>query len=118
MSKRRLIWYTLHTMLLYGSMLFISIRSSVTSAFGKSVFLVTPKEDQHVSLRQALVANRSEIVFGVALLATSLVLVGSALPVLLIAVPAVFCTYLALQHNRPEPVAPAAVPAPAVETGG
>ncbi|GAB2572588.1 hypothetical protein Aab01nite_81730 [Paractinoplanes abujensis] len=112
MSGRRLIWYTLHTMLLYGSMLFISIRSSVTSAFGKSVFLVTPKEDQHVSLRQALVANRSEIVFGVALLAISLILVGSALPVLLIAVPAVFCTYLALKHNRPQPGAPADAPVP------
>jgi cellulose synthase/poly-beta-1,6-N-acetylglucosamine synthase-like glycosyltransferase len=110
MPKLRLLWYTLHTVLLYGSMLFISIRSSLTSAFGKSVFLVTPKEDQRVSVRQALVANRNEIVFGLALTAVSLVLVGSVLPVLFIAVPAVFCAYLALKHNRPEPVATAAAP--------
>lgn len=99
MPKRRLLWYTLHTVLLYGSMLFISIRSSLTSAFGKSVFLVTPKEDQRVSVRQALVANRAETVFGLALIAVSAVLVGSVLPVLLIAVPAVFGTYLAVKHN-------------------
>jgi hypothetical protein len=112
MPKSRLLWYTLHTVLLYGSMLFISIRSSVTSAFGRSVFLVTPKEDNRTSLRQALVANRAEITFGVALLAISLVLVGSVLPVLFIAVPAMLCTYLALQHNRPAPAVVEAAPEP------
>jgi cellulose synthase/poly-beta-1,6-N-acetylglucosamine synthase-like glycosyltransferase len=108
MSKARLLWYSLHTMLLYGSMLFISIRASATSAFGKSVFLVTPKEDKHTSLRQALVANRAELAFGVILLAVSFVLVRSVLPVLFIAVPAVFCGYLTLKHNRSTPVVQAA----------
>ena len=108
MSKRRLAWYLLHTILLYGSMLFISFRASVTSAFGKSVFVVTPKEDQRITLRQALVANRAEIIFGVLLTAISVYLTGSALPVLLIALPAIFCTYLALQHND---ATPAEVPA-------
>ena len=103
MSKRRLAWYLLHTILLYGSMLFISFRASVTSAFGKSVFVVTPKEDQRITLRQALVANRAEIIFGVLLTAISVYLTGSALPVLLIALPAIFCTYLALQHNDATP---------------
>jgi cellulose synthase/poly-beta-1,6-N-acetylglucosamine synthase-like glycosyltransferase len=103
MPKSRLLWYSLHTMLLYGSMLFISIRASATSAFGKSVFLVTPKEDKRTSWRQALTANRAELAFGVVLLAVSFVLVRSVLPVLFIAVPAVFCSYLTLKHNRAAP---------------
>lgn len=109
LSKPRLASYLLHTILLYGSMLFISFRASVTSAFGKSVFVVTPKEDQRTTLRQALVANRAEIIFGVLLTAISVALTGSALPVLLIATPAVLCFYLALKHNTPvdpEPAAP------------
>jgi len=104
MPKLRLAWYLLHTILLYGSMLFISFRASVTSAFGKSVFVVTPKEDQRITLRQALVANRAEITFGVLLTAVSVYLTGSALPVVLIAVPAVLCFYLALKHNTAVPV--------------
>lgn len=103
MPKLRLAWYLLHTILLYGSMLFISFRASVTSAFGKSVFVVTPKEDQRITLRQALVANRAEITFGVLLIAVSILLTGSVLPVLLIAVPAIFCFYLALKHNKATP---------------
>jgi cellulose synthase/poly-beta-1,6-N-acetylglucosamine synthase-like glycosyltransferase len=103
MGKSRLAWYLLHTILLYGSMLFISFRASVTSAFGKSVFVVTPKEDQRITLRQALVANRAEIIFGALLLAVSLVLTGSVLPVILIAVPAICCFYLALKHNQSAP---------------
>jgi cellulose synthase/poly-beta-1,6-N-acetylglucosamine synthase-like glycosyltransferase len=104
MPKLRLAWYLLHTVLLYGSMLFISFRASVTSAFGRSVFVVTPKEDQRITLRQALVANRAEIIFGVLLTAVSILLTGSALPVLLIAVPAMGCFYLALKHNKATPV--------------
>lgn len=109
MSKRRLASYLLHTILLYGSMLFISFRASVTSAFGKSVFVVTPKEEQRTTLREALTANRAEIIFGVVLTAISVALTGSPLPVLLIAAPAVLCFYLALKHNKrvdPEPAAP------------
>jgi cellulose synthase/poly-beta-1,6-N-acetylglucosamine synthase-like glycosyltransferase len=99
MPRLRLAWYLLHTVLLYGSMLYISFRASVTSAFGKSVFVVTPKEDTRTSWRQALVANRHEIAFGTLLLATSVLLTGSPLPVLLIAVPAICCSYLAVKHN-------------------
>jgi cellulose synthase/poly-beta-1,6-N-acetylglucosamine synthase-like glycosyltransferase len=99
MSPLRLLWYLMHTILLYGSMLFISFRASVTSAFGKSVFVVTPKEATRTTLRQALVANRAEITFGVLLLGISVFLTGSALPVALIVVPALFCSYLALKHN-------------------
>jgi len=108
MPKLRLAWYLLHTILLYGSMLFISFRASVTSAFGKSVFVVTPKENRRTTLRQALVANRAEIIFGVLLTAISIMLTGSALPVLLIATPAVLCFYLALKHNTPVEPEPAA----------
>jgi cellulose synthase/poly-beta-1,6-N-acetylglucosamine synthase-like glycosyltransferase len=99
MPKTRLAWYLLHTILLYGSMLFISFRASVTSFFGKSVFVVTPKEDKRLSLRQALAANRAEIAFGVLLTTASVLLTGSPLPVLLITVPALMCFYLALKHN-------------------
>ncbi|MEU7902360.1 glycosyltransferase family 2 protein [Actinoplanes sp. NPDC049118] len=107
MSRRRLAWYLLHTILLYGSMLLISFRASVSSAFGKSVFVVTPKEDRRITLREALVANRAEIIFGVLLTAVSISLTGSALPVLLIALPAVLCFYLALKHNQAEPLSAA-----------
>jgi cellulose synthase/poly-beta-1,6-N-acetylglucosamine synthase-like glycosyltransferase len=100
MSTLRLAWYMMHTVLLYGSMLFISFRASVTSAFGKSVFIVTPKEDHRTSLRQALMANRLEIIFGVTLTGLSLYLTGSVLPVLFIAGPATLCFYLALKHNE------------------
>jgi hypothetical protein len=71
----------------------------VTSAFGKSVFVVTPKEDVRVSWRQAISANRQELLFGALLLTVSVVLTGSPLPVLLIAVPALLCGYLAVKHN-------------------
>nr|WP_277349757.1 glycosyltransferase family 2 protein [Planosporangium thailandense] len=99
MRKTALLSYLAHTILLYGSMYFISLRSSISSAFGKSTFIVTPKEDHRTSLREALRINRGEMVFGVGLAATALALTDSVLPVLLLAVPSVFCFYLALMHN-------------------
>jgi cellulose synthase/poly-beta-1,6-N-acetylglucosamine synthase-like glycosyltransferase len=100
MSRLRMAWYLMHTVLLYGSMLYVSFRASLTSAFGKSVFVVTPKEDNRIGWRQAIVANRQELIFGILLLAVSIVLTGSPLPVLLIAVPALLCGYLTVRHNR------------------
>ena len=90
-----------------------------TSAFGKSVFIVTPKGDQRTSVREALAATRGEIAFGICLGAVSLYLTSSVLPVALIACPAVFCFYLAFKHNgaslpsTPKPELPAAVIRPA-----
>ena len=117
--KTALLSYLLHSIVLYGSMFFISLRSSVTSAFGKSVFVVTPKGDERTSMGQALRATRGEIAFGVGLAALSLYLTSSVLPVVLIVCPALFCFFLALKHNRAgtgpllRPELPAAVILPA-----
>jgi cellulose synthase/poly-beta-1,6-N-acetylglucosamine synthase-like glycosyltransferase len=118
MSKPALLSYLLHSVVLYGSMFFVSLRSSVTSAFGKSVFLVTPKSSGKVSVREALRATRGEIAFGVVLAAVSYWLTDSVLPVALIVFPALCCVFLARKHNgdsprtrRPE--LPAAVVPPA-----
>jgi cellulose synthase/poly-beta-1,6-N-acetylglucosamine synthase-like glycosyltransferase len=119
MSKRRLASYLVHSIVLYGSMYFVSLRSSITSAFGKSVFIVTPKDNEHVSVKDAVNATRAEVVFGFALAAVSYALTGSVLPVLLLALPAVFCVFLARKSNvdRPQRVPrlelPAAVVLPA-----
>ncbi|WP_063763817.1 glycosyltransferase [Actinoplanes subtropicus] len=118
MPKRRLVAYLLNSIVLYGSMFFVSLRSSVTSAFGKSVFVVTPKTHGKVSVREALHSTRGEIGFGIVLAAISWFLTHSVLPVLLIVAPALLCAFLARKHNEdsPEPAAaelPAAVVPPA-----
>jgi cellulose synthase/poly-beta-1,6-N-acetylglucosamine synthase-like glycosyltransferase len=100
--RRRLIWYLGHSMLLYGSMLFTSLRSSITSAFGKSVFLVTPKEHDRLSFWGALWANRGEIFFGIAILAIATLFNKTPLPTLMIAIPGLLSTYLALMANHQE----------------
>jgi hypothetical protein len=53
MPKRKPAVYLLNSIMLYGSMFFVSLRSSITSVFGKSVFLVTPKHTGHVSVKEA-----------------------------------------------------------------
>jgi hypothetical protein len=86
-------------MCLYGSMFFTSLRASTKSLFGKSVFVVTPKEDQRISLRQAVGANALDVVFALALLAVSLHFTHSVLPCALIVVTSLSGTYLALLSN-------------------
>lgn len=118
MPKRKLASYLLNSIVLYGSMFFVSLRSSVTSAFGKSVFLVTPKEAERVSVREAFKATRGEIAFGIVLAAISYLLTNSVLPVALIVLPALFCIFLARKHNENSPGTdltemPAAVVTPA-----
>lgn len=103
MPKRALLSYLLHSVVLYGSMFFVSLRSSVTSAFGKSVFLVTPKTSDKVSLREAFRSTRGEIAFGIVLALISYLLTHSVLPVALIVLPALFCFFLARKHNRESP---------------
>jgi cellulose synthase/poly-beta-1,6-N-acetylglucosamine synthase-like glycosyltransferase len=96
----RLAWYLLHTVLLYGSMLFTSLRASIKSAFGKSIFLVTPKDHNHLSRREALWANKGEIGFGIAVLAVAYAFNQTILSTIIIAIPALFSVYLALMANR------------------
>lgn len=96
----RLAWYLFHTILLYGSMLFTSLRASITSTFGKSVFLVTPKNHSHTTRREALRANRAEIAFGIGMLGLAYVFNHTVLSTLIIAVPALLSVYLATMANK------------------
>lgn len=102
-SPLALAWYVLHSMLLYGSMFFISLRSSIKSVFGKSVFIVTPKDAQRLSLGRAITANRAELLFGVAVLGISVLVNKSPLPTLLIAIPGLLSVYLSLLSNKAAP---------------
>lgn len=114
MSIRQLGSYLGHSMLLYGSMFFTGLRASLTSLFGSAVFIVTPKEQERMTLRQAVSANWTELVFGVALAATSLWFTHSVLPVLLLVLPSFAVLYLARMHQRAAASGPAG-PQQAVE---
>lgn len=96
----RLAWYLFHTILLYGSMLFTSLRASITSTFGKSVFLVTPKSHQHTTKREALRANRGEIAFGSGMLGLAYAFNHTILSTLIISIPALLSVYLATMANK------------------
>lgn len=96
----RLVWYLLHTFLLYGSMFFVSLRSSLKSVFGKSIFLVTPKDQTHVSRKDAFKANRGELLFAFGLLTISTLIDKSPLPVLLLTTPSLMSIYLSRMANK------------------
>lgn len=96
----KLTWYLLHTILLYGSMLYTSLRASIKSTFGKSIFLVTPKEHEQLSGWGALWANKGEIGFGIGVLIVAYIFNQSVLSTIIIAIPALFSVYLALMANR------------------
>lgn len=99
-SLRRMLSYLLHTMGLYGSMFFTSLRASTKSLFGGSVFIVTPKNQQRLGVRDALRANLPDLVFCVGLLALAVFLDGSVLPVVLIATTGVSSMYLTMLSNQ------------------
>lgn len=96
----RLVWYLFHSILLYGSMLYTSLRSSIKSLFGKSIFLVTPKDHNRLGRWEALWANKGEILFGAAVLGVAYIFNQSILPTIIIAVPALASVYLALMANK------------------
>jgi cellulose synthase/poly-beta-1,6-N-acetylglucosamine synthase-like glycosyltransferase len=100
MKIRTLIWYIGHSVLLYGSMFFISLKASLTSIFNKSVFLVTPKNHHHISVGEAFMANKAEIVFAISMLVIATICSRSPLPTLLISIPALSSVYLTLISNR------------------
>jgi len=100
LKARRLLWYLAHSMLLYGSMFFISLKSSCQSIFNKSIFLVTPKDHYQISFAEAMKANRAELIFACAILGVSIVCNQSPLPTLLIAIPALSSVYLTLISNK------------------
>lgn len=98
-SKRRLLSYSGASMLLYGSMYFTSLKTSLKSMFGKSVFLVTPKNAEDVTFKEALTVTRGEWIFALVIMTIAIVCTGSAFPVLLLAVPALSASYLAVRHQ-------------------
>ncbi len=100
LSPFRLLWYLAHSMLLYGSMFFISLKSSLKSIFNKSIFLVTPKDHYQISFSEAVKANKAELLFAIAILGISIICNQSPLPTLLIALPALSSVYLTLISNR------------------
>ncbi|HEX4662560.1 MAG TPA: glycosyltransferase family 2 protein [Candidatus Saccharimonadales bacterium] len=100
MNPLNLVWYLCHTLLLYGSVFFVSLKSSLKSVFNKSVFLVTPKSQRHISRWEALTANKGELLFAVMLFAVSTYINHSPLPTLLIIIPAVSSVYLTLISNK------------------
>src|SRR6185312_8690415 len=99
MPVHRLAWYLAHSVLLYGSMFYISLQASLRSVLKGSVFHVTPKVGQGVSFRETLRLNRAELLFGLVLGAIACLLTGSILPVALLVAPAFFSVYLARTHN-------------------
>lgn len=100
LKMRQLIWYIGHSVLLYGSMFFVSLKASIKSIFNKSVFLVTPKNQRHISVGEAFNANKAELFFAVAVLVIATICSRSPLPTLLIAIPALSSVYLTLISNR------------------
>jgi cellulose synthase/poly-beta-1,6-N-acetylglucosamine synthase-like glycosyltransferase len=99
-KPHRLLWYISHSVLLYGSMFFISLKASTTSIFNKSVFLVTPKNHRHISVGEAFSANKAEILFAISMLVIATICSRSPLPTLLISIPALSSVYLTLISNR------------------
>ncbi|HEY8992576.1 MAG TPA: glycosyltransferase family 2 protein [Candidatus Microsaccharimonas sp.] len=96
----KLLWYLAHTVLLYGSMLYTSLYSSITSTFGKAVFLVTPKEHTRLSKMDAFISSRGELLFGAGVLGVAYTFNHTVLSTIVIAVPALFSVYLALMANK------------------
>lgn len=94
-----LAWYLVHTILLYGSMLFISLRASLKSTFGKSTFLVTPKEHHHLGKLAAFWNNKGELLFGVGILIVAYIFNHTILSTIVIAIPALASVYLSRMAN-------------------
>jgi cellulose synthase/poly-beta-1,6-N-acetylglucosamine synthase-like glycosyltransferase len=80
----RIAFYLVHTIMLYGSMFYVSLEASLKSVFGKAVFLVTPKTAENISFINAVTFNWKEIVFGVVLLTLS------------------WSVYLTMKSNKPK----------------
>lgn len=99
MKPSSLLAYLGLSTLLYGSMYFVSLRSSLKSMFGKSTFIVTPKGDETVSFKQASWLTKSEWLFAIILSVAVIIIDHSILPVVLIATTALFAPYLSVMHH-------------------
>lgn len=96
------IWYMFNTFLLYGSMFWISLKSSFVGIFPKTkaVFIVTPKNTHRITLWKAIKFNKDEIIFGIILNTISYLCTGSIVSVLLITLPSFLCIFLTLMSNQ------------------
>jgi cellulose synthase/poly-beta-1,6-N-acetylglucosamine synthase-like glycosyltransferase len=123
-SRRRdIAWYCMHAVFLYGSMFFTSLRASATSLFGRSVFCVTPKEDDDIGTSAAFRANAADILSALLLLAVCVEIEQSIWPCLLIVGTALSGMYLTLMSNdrdwgRRQLRRPVPAPAISYETSG
>lgn len=98
-----LLSYMFNTFVLYGSMLFVSLKASLLGMFGKkAVFLVTPKDTQRITWKQAIIQNKEELVFAVVMTVISELFHQSFLPVALLVVPAILSVYLTRISNPKE----------------
>lgn len=96
----RLLSYMFNTFILYGSMLFVSLKASLLGIFGKkAVFIVTPKDSQKISVMEAIKQNREELMFALVMTALSEFFHRSFLPVALLVIPAVLSVHLTRISN-------------------
>ena len=66
----------------------------------KAVFIVTPKESEDMTLKEAIYQNKDELIFAFVLTAISEYFHHSLLPVVLIVVPAILSIYLTMYSNK------------------
>ena len=100
MGPVKMVKYMLMTFVLYGSMLYTSIKASALGLVRKkAVFLVTPKNTQRVSLLDAILQNYQDLAFAVVMTVLSVGFCGSVLPVILIVAPAVLSVMLSMYAN-------------------
>ncbi|WP_253254061.1 glycosyltransferase [Gardnerella vaginalis] len=104
-SLKHLLLYMLFTFCLYGSMLYVSMKSSFLALTGrKAIFVVTPKTTQHITLAESLRMNIQEIIFSIVLITLSCAFKGGILPVILIVAPTLFSIYLTMYSNSKKPI--------------
>ena len=94
-----LAFYIVSLVVLYGSLFYLSFRSSFKALFSQAQFIVTPKSNTYISFRQAVWLNRGELVFSAFLLSASYLFLRSFLPVILIAIPSILSVYLTALAN-------------------
>ena len=96
------LYYMFSTFVLYGSMFWVSLKSSFMGMLPKTKakFLVTPKDTHKITFTEAIKFNKDELMFAVVLTAISVTCSHSILPVLLIVLPSVLCVWLTVMSNE------------------
>jgi cellulose synthase/poly-beta-1,6-N-acetylglucosamine synthase-like glycosyltransferase len=100
-KKRRLASYSVLAAMLYGGMFWTSLRQSFSSIFKKAEFTTTPKVvGRRMTLVEAVAETFGEWMLAMALVVMAMVFAESIWPVILLAIPAMMSTYLAVYHQR------------------